>query len=130
MKEKLTEKYLSKYYKNYLLDQLRNLRQGHMSVQHYIATFDLTCRFDVREHRSHTITRFVLGLNFKIKRDMIVGSYDLDTVEEALDVTSMIDLIFKRLVNDIARCSKHEGYGHYDYQYPSNSRHVSFVSII
>ena len=30
---------------------------------------------------------------------MITGSYDLDTVEEAFDVTLKIDLTFKTLVN-------------------------------
>ena len=49
MKEKLTEKYRLKYNMNYLLDQLHNLRQGHMFVQNYIATFkDLTRHCDVR----------------------------------------------------------------------------------
>jgi len=50
----------SQYYKNHLLDQLHNLRQGHMSVQDYITIFeDLTRRSDVREYRSETITKFV-----------------------------------------------------------------------
>ena len=40
MKEKLSEKYLPKYYRNYLLYQLHNLRQGQMSFQDYIATFE------------------------------------------------------------------------------------------
>jgi len=50
---------------------------------------------------------------------MITVSYDLDTVKEAFDVALKIDLTFKTLVNAKARCSKCEGYGHYDYQYPS-----------
>jgi len=33
-----------------------------------------------------------------------------------------LDLIFKTLVNAKARCSKCEGYGHYDYQCPSESQ--------
>jgi len=56
-----------------------------MSVQDYIAEFDnLTLHCDVREHRSHTITRFVGVLRFKIKCAMISGSYDLDTIERLL----------------------------------------------
>jgi len=31
------------------------------------------------------------------------------------------------LVNVKARCSKCEGYGHYDYQCPSENRHVKIV---
>jgi len=60
LKEKLTEKYLPKYYRNNLLDQLHNLRQGYIFVQNYIGIFeDLTRRCDVREHCFHTITRFI-----------------------------------------------------------------------
>jgi len=70
-----------------------------MSVQDYIAKFeDLTIRCDVREHCSHTVTRFVWSLRSKIRRAMFTGSYDLDTVEEAFDVTLKINLTFKRLV--------------------------------
>jgi len=58
-----------------------------MLVQDYIAKFeDLTLYCDVREHPSHTVTRFVWGLKSKIRHVMITGSYDLDTVEEAFDV--------------------------------------------
>jgi len=42
------------------LDKLHNLRQGDLSIRDYIARFEnLTCRYDVREHHSQTITRFV-----------------------------------------------------------------------
>jgi len=62
MKEKLKEKYISEYYRNRLLDQSHNLRQGDMSVQVYIAKFEnLTLCCDVREHHSHIVTRFVWG---------------------------------------------------------------------
>ena len=64
----------SKYYRDPHFDQLHNLRQGHLSVQDYIAIFkNLTHRSDVREHPSETITRFVWGLRSKIKRAMING---------------------------------------------------------
>jgi len=36
-------------------------------------------------------------------------------------------LTFKTLVNAKARCSKCEGYGHYDYQCSSESQHVKIV---
>jgi len=81
----------------------------------------------VREHCSHTVTRFVWGLRSKIRRSMIIDSYDLDTIEEAFDIALKIDLIFKRLVNAKTWCCKCEGYEHYDYQCPSKSRHVSIV---
>ena len=87
-----------------------------MSVQDYITILkDLTLCSDMREHHSKTITRFNWDLQSKIRRAMIIASYDLDTVEEAFDVASKLDLTFKTLVNAKAWCSKCEGYGHYDY---------------
>ena len=58
---------------------------------------------------------------------MIIGSCDLDTVEEAFDVALKIDLTFKTLVKTKARYSKCEGYGYYDYQCPSESQHARTV---
>ena len=59
---------------------------------------------------------------------MIIGSYDLDIIEEAFDAALKIDLTFKTLVNAKTWCSKCEGYRHYEYQWPSKSQHVSTVS--
>ena len=99
-----------------------------MSIHDYIAIFkDLTHHSEVREHPSETVTRFVWGLRPKIKRAMITDPYDLDTVEEVFDVALKLDLTFKTLVNAKARCSQCEGYGHYDYQCPSESQHVRIV---
>ena len=90
----------SQYYRDPYLDQLHNLHQGHMSVLDYITIFkDLTHCSNVCEHHSETITMFVLGLRPKIRRAMITGPYDLDTVEEAFDVALKLDLTFKTLVN-------------------------------
>jgi len=101
----------SQYYVNHLIEQLHSLRQSHMSVQDYIIIFkDLTHRSDVKEHHSETITRFVWRLQPRIKRVMITGSYDLDTIEEAFDVALKIDLAFKMLVNVKARSFKYDGY--------------------
>ena len=78
----------SQHYRDPHLNQLHNPRQGHFSVHDYIAIFkDLTHRSEVREHPSETLTRFVWGLQPKIKRAMIIDSYDLDTVEEAFDLS-------------------------------------------
>jgi len=100
-----------------------------MFVHDYIAIFkNLTHCSEVREHHSKTVTRFVWGLRSKMEHAMITDPYDLDTVEEAFDVALRLDLTFKMLVNARARCSKCEGYGHYDYQYSSESQHVRIVS--
>jgi len=99
-----------------------------MFVQDYIAKFENpTFHCDVREHCSHTVTSFIWGLKSKIKCAMITGSYDLDAVEEDFDVALKIELSLTRLVNVKTCCSKCERYRHYDYQYPSKSRHISIV---
>jgi len=103
MKEKLKKKHFPEYYRNRLLNQLHcyTISVCDMSVQNYIAKLeDLTFRCNV------IITKFVWSLRFKIRRAMISGSNDLDTVEEAFDVASKIDLTFKRLVNAKARYFK------------------------
>jgi hypothetical protein len=40
MKQKLQEKYLPQSYKNKLLDQWNNLRQGNKSINEYITQFN------------------------------------------------------------------------------------------
>jgi len=71
-----------------------------MFVQNYITIFDdLSHRSGVREHYSQTIARFVRSLRSKIRHAIIIGSYDLDTVEEAFNVALKMHLIFKTLVN-------------------------------
>ena len=59
---------------------------------------------------------------------MIIGSYDLDIVEETFNVALKINMTFKMLVNAKAQCSKYEGYEHYDYQCPSESQHIRTMS--
>ena len=58
---------------------------------------------------------------------MITDFYNLDTVKKAFDVALKIGLTFKTLVNAKTRCFKYEGYGHNNYQCPSESRHVRIV---
>ena len=87
---------ISQHYRDPHLDQLHNLRQDHLSVQNYIAIFnDFTHRSDVREHHSEIIIRVVWDLRPKIRRAMVTGSYDLDTIEETFDVALKINLTFK-----------------------------------
>ena len=101
------------------LDQLYNLRRGDLSVSDYITRFeDLTHRYDVKEHCSHTITRFVSRLRYNTRRAIITSFYGVDSVIDAFDFALKIDLTFKGIVSARAweQCSKCEGYGHYDYQ--------------
>ena len=118
---KIKEKYLFENHRiRFILVTQTSVRV--ISFQNYIAKFeDLTLHCDVREYCSHTVTRFIWDLRSKIRRAMITGSYDLDTVEETFDVALRIDLTFKRLVNTKARCCKCEGYEHYDYHCLSKS---------
>jgi len=100
------------------LDQLHT-RQGGLFVKDYIVRFEnLTRRYDVREHCSHTITRFVSRLRYNTRRAIITSFYGVDSVKDAFDFALKIDLTFKGIVSARAweQCSKCEGYGHYDYQ--------------
>ena len=81
------------------------------------------------EHCTHTITRFVSGLRFDIRRAMINKSYGVDSIKDAFGFVLKIDLTFKVTVGVKAweQSFKWEGYGHYDYQCSSESRHVNIV---
>jgi len=61
-------------------------------------------------------------LGFKIQNKTCYDHwpYDLDIIEKTFDIALKVDY-------DKARCSKCERYEHYDYQYPSKSRHLSIV---
>ena len=57
-------------------------------------------------------------------------SYHVDSIEEAFHLAFELKLSFNRIFIFKAReqCSKYEGYRQYNYQYPSNNRHVNIVS--
>ena len=60
---------------------------------------------------------------------MITSSDDVDTLKEAFDFALKLNLTFKGLL--IAKAweesSKCKGYGYYDYQCPSESRHIRIM---
>jgi len=59
MKQKLQEKYIPWSYRNKLLDQWNNLRQGNKSVNEYITQFiDYMMRFVIRKNKAMTLRRF------------------------------------------------------------------------
>ena len=70
-----------------------------------------------------------MGFKVQIKACFGHCSYDLDIIEEASDVSLKLDLTFKIIVNTKGWCSKSKGYGHYDYQCPSESQHIRTVPI-
>jgi len=57
---------------------------------------------------------------------MIMNYYNADTLEKAFDFAFKIDMTLKGLllIEAWEQCSKCKGYRHYDYQCPSESRHV------
>jgi hypothetical protein len=66
------EKYLPQFYRNKLLDQWNNLRQGNKSINEYITQFnDYIIRCAIKEHEAMTLRRFCKGLNDDLKREVV-----------------------------------------------------------
>eukprot|EP00268_Persea_americana_P024504 TRINITY_DN23914_c0_g4_i3.p1 TRINITY_DN23914_c0_g4~~TRINITY_DN23914_c0_g4_i3.p1 ORF type:complete len:415 (+),score=60.05 TRINITY_DN23914_c0_g4_i3:201-1445(+) len=72
MKERLKDKYLPQSYRERLLDQRSNLRQGSMTVSEYITKFEeFNLRCDVREDLSSLLSWFRTGLRPEIRKELI-----------------------------------------------------------
>jgi hypothetical protein len=60
MKQNLQEKYLPQSYRNKLLDQWNNLKQGNKSINEYIIQFnDYMMRCAIKENEAMTFVDFV-----------------------------------------------------------------------
>jgi hypothetical protein len=60
MKQNLQEKYLPQSYRNKLLDQWNNLKQGNKSINEYIIQFnDYMMRCAIKENEAMTFIDFV-----------------------------------------------------------------------
>ena len=71
MKVRLREKYVPMSYKQKLLDQWQNLRQGNRPVSEYIAKFDeFVMRCHLAEPEEATLSRFRAGLREEIQREL------------------------------------------------------------
>jgi hypothetical protein len=72
MKQNLQEKYLPQLYRNKLLDQWNNLRQGNKSINEYITQFnDYMMRCAIRENEAMTLRRFYKGLKDDLRREVV-----------------------------------------------------------
>ena len=80
MKEKLKSKYLPVSYRQWMLDEWQNLKQGSKPVSDYIAKFDeYMSRCDIREDESVTLSRFRVGLREDLQRELILRKiYTID----------------------------------------------------
>jgi hypothetical protein len=72
MKQNLQEKYLPQSYRNKLLDQWKNLRQGNKSINEYITQFnDYMMRCSIRKNEAMTLRRFYKGLKDDLRREVV-----------------------------------------------------------
>ena len=129
MKAKLKKKYILEFYRNNLLNELHNLRQGNMSVWDCIARFDdLTLHCDMRKDHYQIISKFCSGLRSDIRRPMFTSSYYVP-VEEAYHLSLELELSFQWIFIPKTReqCSKCERYEHCDCQCPLENRHANIV---
>jgi len=103
MKKKLQEKYLPQSYRNKLLDQWNNLRQGTKSINEYITQFnDYVIRCAIRESEAMTLHRFCRGLNDDLRREVVFqGVSTLDQAYTLVKTTSWSQRISGRIVRTL-----------------------------
>ncbi|KAJ6888273.1 hypothetical protein NC652_029341 [Populus alba x Populus x berolinensis] len=119
MKQKLQEKYLPQSYRNKLLDQWNNLRQGNKSINEYIRQFnDYMIRCAIRESEAMTLRRFCRGLNDDLRREVVFQG--VSTLNQAYT-----------LVKDYKLVTKNQWNNHQDsYSIPTRSQFRSSDSLL
>jgi hypothetical protein len=94
MKQKLQEKYIPQSYRNKLLDQWNNLRQGNKSINEYITQFnDYMIRCAIRENKAMTLRRFCEGLNDDLSREVVFRG--VSTLNQAYTLVQNYKLVMK-----------------------------------
>jgi hypothetical protein len=94
MKQKLQEKYIPQSYRNKLLDQWNNLRQGNKSINEYITQFnDYMIRCAIRENKAMTLRRFCEGLNDDHSREVVFRG--VSTLNQAYTLVQNYKLVMK-----------------------------------
>jgi hypothetical protein len=94
MKQKLQEKYLPQSYRNKLLDQWNNLRQGNKSINEYITQFnDYMIRCAIRENEAMTLRRFCKGLNDDLRKEVVFQG--VSTLNQAYTLVQNYKLVTK-----------------------------------
>ena len=85
MKEKLKAKYLPVSFRQRMLDDWQNLKQGSKPVSDYIAKFDeFMSRCDIREDEVVTLSRFRAGLRGELQRELILR--EVYTIHDAYEL--------------------------------------------
>ena len=111
MKEKLKSKYLPVFYRQRMLDEWQNLKQGSKPVSEYIAKFDeYMSRCDIREDEGMTLSRFRAGLRGELQRELIlrkiytihdayelVQNYDSFSTQKCFELNSRVTLFTNRV---------------------------------
>jgi len=94
MKQKLLEKYVPQSYRNKLLDQWNNLRQGNKSINEYITQFnDYMIRCAIRENEAMTLRRFCKGLNDDLRKEVVFQG--VSTLNQAYTLVQDYKLVMK-----------------------------------
>jgi hypothetical protein len=94
MKQKFQEKYLPQSYRNKLLDQWNNLKQGNKSTNEYITQFnDYMIRCAIRENEAMTLRRFCKGLTDDLRREVVFQG--VSTLNQAYTLVQNYKLVMK-----------------------------------
>jgi len=119
MKQKLLEKYLPQSYRNKLLDQWNNLRQGNKFINEYITQFnDYMIRCAIRENEAMTLRRFFKGLNDDLRKE--VEFHGVSTLNQAYTLVQDYKLVTKN------QWMNHQG----SYSIPTRSQFRSSDSLL
>ncbi|PKI32380.1 hypothetical protein CRG98_047229, partial [Punica granatum] len=95
MKRIMHRRFVPEYYKQDLFLKLQSIRQGGMSVEHYVMEFEmLSMRCEPSEPREQTIARFIGGLNKEIAD--VVGLQPYVFLEDLITLASKVEKQRKR----------------------------------
>ncbi|XP_031375718.1 uncharacterized protein LOC116190194, partial [Punica granatum] len=95
MKRIIHRRFVPEYYKQDLFLKLQRIRQGGMSVEHYVMEFEmLSMRCEPSEPREQTIARFIGGLNKEIADVVELQPYVF--LEDVITLASKVEKQRKR----------------------------------
>jgi hypothetical protein len=119
MKQKLQEKYLPQSYRNKLLDQWNNLKQGNKSINKYIIQFnDYMMRCAIKENEAMTLRRFCKGLDDDLRREVVFQG--VSALDQACTLVQNYKLVTK---NQWKNCQD-------SYNIPTRSQFISSDSLL
>lgn len=123
----MESKFLPKDWRQQLFLKLQNCRQGARSIEAYVTEFyTLLARNEIQESLAQLIARFIGGLNFPVKSQMVLATHTMeDTIEMACRIEN--NLLHPAYSNKTNTRPYHQS-SSYNHQSPSQSYSVPTAS--